>query len=175
MNQGCNQSHIRVMPGSYGDRRPADAARANEGDEPPLSNPVTNLGHRRLATDPHEGSRSEPSSNIGAIAAAVLAILRSDDRADEGIAPSLDVCDISTAELAVPERLADGGYMDAQTSFLYGNARPDVIHKLLLWDDFADALRQIYKNVERPAAEGKLQAIAPKHPFSARKLERAEP
>jgi hypothetical protein len=65
--------------------------------------------------------------------------------------------------------------MDAQTSLLYGDARPDVIHKLLLWDDFAGALRQIYKNVERPAAEGKLQAIASKHPFSARKLERAKP
>jgi len=65
--------------------------------------------------------------------------------------------------------------MDAQTYLLYGNARPDVINKLLLWDDFAGALRQIYKNVERPAAEGELRALAPKHPFSARKLERAKP
>jgi hypothetical protein len=50
-----------------------------------------------------------------------------------------------------------------------------VINKLLLWDDFAGALRQINKNVERPAAEGELRALAPKHPFSARKLERAKP
>src|SRR5690242_9959636 len=64
--------------------------------------------------------------------------------------------------------------MDAQTSLFDGNSRPDVIKKFLLWDDFAGTLRQIYKNVERPAAEGKLQALAPNHPFPARKLERAE-
>jgi hypothetical protein len=26
LNQGFNQSHIRVMPGSHGNRRPVDAA-----------------------------------------------------------------------------------------------------------------------------------------------------
>jgi hypothetical protein len=65
--------------------------------------------------------------------------------------------------------------MDAQTSLFDDNVRPDVINKLLLWDDFAGALRQIYKNVECPAAEGKLHAFAPKYPVPARKLERAEP
>jgi hypothetical protein len=33
---------------------------------------------------------------------AVLAIFKSDDRANEGIAPSLDVGDVSIAKLAVP-------------------------------------------------------------------------
>jgi hypothetical protein len=35
------------------------------------------------------------------------------------------------AKLAIPERLADGGYMDAQTAHLYVNAWPDVIEKFL--------------------------------------------
>ena len=53
MNQGCNQSHIRVMTGSHGDRRLADAPWTKQRDEPFLSNPVTNLGHRRLAANQH--------------------------------------------------------------------------------------------------------------------------
>jgi hypothetical protein len=53
MNQGCNQSHIRVMTGSDGDRRLADAPWTKQRDEPSLSNPVTNLGHRRLAANQH--------------------------------------------------------------------------------------------------------------------------
>jgi hypothetical protein len=84
-NQGCNQSHIRVMTGNHGDRRPADAAWTNYGDEPSLSNPITNLGHRRLAIDQHERSRREPASEIAAITPAVLAIFKSDDYGNEGI------------------------------------------------------------------------------------------
>src|SRR5580692_4405709 len=64
--------------------------------------------------------------------------------------------------------------MDAQASLLYKNARPDVINKLFLWDDFAGALRQIYKNVERPAAERERNAIAAQDPLSARQLKRTE-
>ena len=65
--------------------------------------------------------------------------------------------------------------MNAQTTFFDGNARPDVIKKFLLWDDIAGPLRQICKNVERPASEANLQTLAPEHPFPAGKLERAEP
>jgi hypothetical protein len=53
MNQGCNQSHIRVMTGSHGDRRLVDAPWTKQRDEPSLSNPVVDLGHCRLAADQH--------------------------------------------------------------------------------------------------------------------------
>src|SRR5258705_3947058 len=61
MNQGCNQSHIRVMTGSHGDRRLVDAPWTKQRDEPSLSNPVADLGHCRLAADQHQGWRREPS------------------------------------------------------------------------------------------------------------------
>jgi hypothetical protein len=54
MNQGCNQSHIGVMTVRHGDRRLANALWTKQRDEPPLSNPVTNLGLRHLAADQHE-------------------------------------------------------------------------------------------------------------------------
>ena len=53
MNQGCNQSHIRVMTVSHSDRRLADAPWTKQRDEPSLSNPVTNLGLRHLAVNQH--------------------------------------------------------------------------------------------------------------------------
>jgi hypothetical protein len=53
MNQGCNQSHIRAMTGSHGDSRLVDAPWTKQRDELSLSNPVTNLGHRRLASNQH--------------------------------------------------------------------------------------------------------------------------
>src|SRR5258708_12891867 len=135
MNQGCNQSHIRVMTVSHGDRRLADAPWTKQRDEPSLSNPVTNLGLRHLAANQHWGLRSEPSSGIGTIAPAALAIFKSDNGADERIAPSLDVCDVSIAKLAVTKRLADCGHVDPEAPFLNGYVRPDMIPQLLLRDD----------------------------------------
>ena len=74
MNQGCNQSHIRVMTVSHCDRRLADAPWTKQRDEPSLSNPVTNLGLHHLAANQHWGLRSESSSEIGTIAPVALAI-----------------------------------------------------------------------------------------------------
>jgi hypothetical protein len=135
VNQGCNQSHIHVMTVSHDDRRLADASGAKQGDEPSLSNPVTNLGLRHLAANQHEGLRNESSWEIRPIAPAVLAIFKSVNGADERIAPSLDVCDVSIAKLAVTKRLADCGHLDPEVPFLNGYIRPDVVHQLLLPDD----------------------------------------
>ena len=52
LNQGCNQSHIRVMTGSHCNRL-AGADWTKHGDEPSLSNRVANLGHHRPAFDQH--------------------------------------------------------------------------------------------------------------------------
>jgi hypothetical protein len=82
--------------------------------------PVTNLGQRRLAADRYWGLCGQPSPEIVAIGPPILAIFKLDDRANEGIAPSLDVCDVSIAELAVAKRLADGGNVDSKTPFFNG-------------------------------------------------------
>src|ERR1700751_2388420 len=100
MNQGCNQSHIRVMTVSHGDRRLADASWTKQRDEPSLSNPITHLRLRHLAANLHWRLGSESSSEIGVVAPAVLVIFKSGDGADECVAPSLDVSDVSIAKLA---------------------------------------------------------------------------
>jgi hypothetical protein len=64
------------------------------------------------------GLRSESSSEIGTIAPAVLAIFKSDNGADERVAPPLDVGDVSVAKLAVAKRLADGGNVDSEAPLL---------------------------------------------------------
>ena len=174
MNQGCNQSHIRVMTVSHGDRRLADAPWTKQRDEPSLSNPVTNLGLRHLAANQHWGLRSKSSSEIGTIAPAALAIFKSDNGADERIAASLDVCDVSIAKLAVTKRLADCGHVDPEAPFLNGYVRPDVIHQLLLRDDLTWAVGKIGQNIQRPIPEGKLSTVAPEHPLANRKFKRAE-
>jgi hypothetical protein len=118
--------------------------------------------------------RSESSSEIGTIAPAALAIFKSDDRADERIAPSLDVCDVSIAKLAVTKRLADGGHVDPEAPFLNGYVRPDVIHQLLLRDDLTWAVGKIGQNIQRPIPKGKQSTVAPEHPLANRKFKRAE-
>jgi hypothetical protein len=117
----------------------------------------------------------EPSSEIAAVAPAVVAFFKSDDRTDERVAPSLDVSDVSIAKLAVAKRLADGGNVDSKAPFLNGYVRPDVIHQLLLRDDFTWAVGKIGQNIQRPIPETKHSTVAPEHPLANRKFKRAEP
>ena len=163
------------MTGSHGDRRLADAPWTKQRDEPSLSNPVTNLGLRNLAANQHQGLRSEPCLEIGTIAPAAVAIFKSDNGADEGVAPSLDVCDVSVAKLAVTECLADRGHVDPEAAFLNGYVRPDTIHQLLLRDDLTWAVGKIAQNIQRPIPERKRSAVAPEQPLANRKFKRAEP
>src|SRR6202048_1689512 len=115
MNQGCNQSHIRVMTGGHG------------------------------------------------------------DGADERIAPSLDVCDVSIAKLAVTKRLADCGHVDPEAPLLNGYVRTDVIDELLLRYDLTGAVGKIGQDIQRPVPEGKHSTVAPEHPLANRKFKRAKP
>jgi hypothetical protein len=163
------------MTVSDGDRRLADTPWTKQRDEPSLSNPVTNLGLGHLAANQHWGLRSESSSEIGTIAPAALAFFKSDNGADERVAPSLDGRDVSVAQLAVAKRLANGGNMDSKAPFLNGYVRPDVINQLLLRDDLTWAVGKKDQNIQRPTAEGKHFIVAPEHPLANRKFERAEP
>ena len=106
---------------------------------------------------------------------ALRAASERDDGADERIAPSLDVCDVSVAKLAVTKRLADGGHVDPEAPLLNGYVRPDVIDQLLLRDDLTRTVGKIDQNIQRPTAEGKHSTVAPEHPLANRKFERAEP
>src|ERR1700755_2067032 len=57
-----------------------------------------------------------------------------DDRGDECVAPSLDVCDVAISKLAVTKCLADRGHVDAEAPLLDGHVRPDVVDQLSLSD-----------------------------------------
>src|SRR3984893_506932 len=97
-----------------------------------------------------------------------------DHGADERIAPSLDVCDVAIAKLAVTKCLADRGHVDPEASLLHGHVRPNVIDEVLLCDHLTRTLGKVDQDVERPAAKGQHHTLAPKRPLPARKLEGAK-
>src|SRR5277367_6246071 len=64
--------------------------------------------------------------------------------------------------------------MDAETSLLDHNVRPNVINELFLCHDFAGTLGEIDQDIERPAAQGKHGTISLKDSLAPRKLKRAK-
>src|SRR6266436_5565690 len=112
---------------SQGDGRLADAAGAEQCHEPLISKLVANLADHRFASNHHKRSRREPALLPELIVPALRIACERDHGADERIAPSLDVCDVSIAKLAVTKRLADRGDVDSEAPLLYGYVRPDVI------------------------------------------------
>src|SRR5258706_13615462 len=160
---------------SQGDDSLANTAGAEQRYEPLISKFVANLSDDRFAPNHHDRSHGEPAL-VGELGVAVFrATSERDDGADERIAPSLDVCDVSIAKLAVTKRLADCGHVDPEAPFLNGYVRPDMIHQLLLRDDLTWAVGKIGQNIQRPIPEGKHSTVAPEHPLANRKFKRAEP
>src|SRR6266849_4167948 len=160
---------------SQGNGRLANAARAEQCYEPLISKLVANLADDRFAPNHHDRSHGEPALVPELSVPAFRATSEGDNGADERVAPSLDVCDVSVAKLAVTKRLADRGDVHSKATLLYGYVRPDVIDELLLRDDLTRAVGKIDQNIQRPTAEGKHLTVAPEHPFANRKFERAEP
>ena len=89
------------------------------------------------------------------------AVFDTNDRSYERVASSSNVGDISVAELAIPERLSDGGYVNPEAALLDGDVPPDVIDQILLSDDFAWTFGEIDQNIERPATKRKRDTVAP--------------
>src|SRR5882757_3844190 len=157
-----------------GNGRLANAAGAEQCYEPLISKLVANLADDRFTPNHHDRSHWEPA--LGGILGVPVfrATSERDDGAEERIAPSLDVCDISVAELAVTKRLADCGHVDPEAPLVNGYVRPDVIDELLLCDDLTWAVGKIGQNIQRPIPEGKHSTVAPEHPFANRKFKRTE-
>src|SRR6267154_5141120 len=152
---------------SQGNGRLANAAGAEQGYEPLISKLVANLADDRFAPNHHERSHGEPALVAELSVPAFRATREGDNAADERIAPSLDVCDVAVAKLAVTKRLADYGHVDPEAPLLNGYARPAVIHQLLLRDDLTWAVGKIDQNIEGPAAEGKYFVAPSQDPFPA--------
>src|SRR6266702_4508858 len=160
---------------SQGNGRLADAARAEQCHEPLISQLVANLADDRFAPNHRDRLHGEPALVAELIVPAFRIAGERDHGTDERIAPSLDVCDVSVAKLAVTKRLADCGHVDPEASLLNGYIRPDVIDELLLRDDLTWAVGKIGQNIQRPIPEGKHLAVTPEHPFANRKFERTKP
>src|SRR5712675_1368500 len=160
---------------SQGNGRLANAAGAEQCHEPLISKLVANLADHRFAPNHRDRSHREPALVAELIVPAFRIAGERDHGADERIAPSLDVCDVSVAKLAVTKRLADCGHVDPEASLLNGYIRPDVIDELLLRDYLTWAVGKIGQNIQRPIPEGKHLAVTPEHPFANRKFERTEP
>src|SRR6266851_2628949 len=106
---------------SQGDGRLANAARAEQGYEPLISKLVANLVDDRFAPNHHKRSRREPAFLSGPVVPALRTACERNHGADERVAPSLDVCDVSVAKLAVVKRLADRGHVDPEAPLLDGD------------------------------------------------------
>src|SRR5882757_8930819 len=159
---------------SQGNGRLANAAGAEQGYEPLISKLVANLADERFAPNHHDRPHGEPALVPELIVPAFRAASERDDGADERVAPSLDVCDVTVAELAVTKRFADRGHVDPEAPLLDRYVRPDVVDQLLLCDHLTWTLGKVDQDVERPAAKGQHHTLAPQQPFANRKFERAE-
>src|SRR5882757_9291266 len=158
-----------------GNRRLANTAGAEQSYEPLISKLLADLADDRFAPNHRDRSQSEPALGEELGVPVFRATSERDDGADERIAPSLDICDVSIAKLAVTKRLADCGHVDPEAPLLNGYVRPDVIHQLLLRDDLTWAVGKIGQNIQRPIPEGKHSTVAPEYPLANRKFKRAEP
>jgi hypothetical protein len=83
------------------------------------------------------------------------AVFETDDDANERIAPSIDVCDVAVAELAIPKHLADGGHVNPEDPFFYEDIRPDVFNEFLLGYDLAGTIDETDQDIQGSAAERK--------------------
>src|ERR1700676_2965236 len=119
---------------SQGNGRLANAAGAKQVYERLLSKLVANLADDRFAPNHHDRSHGEPALVPELSVPALRAANEGDNGADERVAPSLDVCDVAVAKLAVTKCLADRGHVDPEAPLLDGYVRPDVIDELLLRD-----------------------------------------
>src|SRR5258708_21863336 len=97
---------------SAGNDRLANAARSKQCYEPLVSKLVANLADHRFAPNYHKRSRREPALLSGPVVPALRTACERDHGADERVAPSLDICDVSVAKLAVTKRLAYRGHVD---------------------------------------------------------------
>src|SRR6202008_2622174 len=109
--------------------RLANAAGAEQCYEPLISKLVANLADDRFAPNHPARSHREPALLPELSVPALPATSEGDNGAYERIAPSLDVCDESVAELAVTKRLADRGDVDSQAPLLDRYVRPNVTHE----------------------------------------------
>src|SRR5229473_4463852 len=106
---------------SQGNGRLANAAGAEQGYEPLILKLVADLADHRFAPNHHERSHGEPALVAELIVPALRTASERDDGADERVASSLDVCDVSVAKLAVTKRLADRGDVDSDAPLLHGD------------------------------------------------------
>src|SRR6202162_6061950 len=84
---------------SQGNGRLANAARAEQCYEPLISKLVADLADDRFAPNHHERSDAEPALVAEIIVPSLRTACERDDRADERVAPPLDVCDVGVAKL----------------------------------------------------------------------------
>jgi hypothetical protein len=94
-----------------------------------------------------------------------VAVVESDHRADERVAPSLDVCDVSVAKLAVTKCLADRRHVDPEASLLDRYVRPDLIPQFLLCDHLTRTLGKVDQEVQGPATKRQHHTLAPQYPL----------
>jgi hypothetical protein len=157
----------------HGDRRLADASGAEQGHKAFRSKVFTDLTQYTVAPNHPSWSRKQHTPLATSSILSSVAV-DSGNNADEGVSPSLNVGDVPVSEFAIAERFADRGHVHPETSLLYVHVGPDAINEVLLCDDLTGTRGEMDQDVKRPAAKGERLTVAPEHPFTDRKFERAE-
>src|ERR1700754_4223849 len=160
---------------SQGNGRLANAAGAEQCYEPLISKPAADLADDRFAPDHRDRSHRKHALVSELSVPALRATCNGGNGADERVAPSLDVCDVSVAKLAVTQCLADRGNTDPEAPLLDGYVRPDVVDQLLLCDHLTRTVGEVDQNIQCTIPERKHLTLAPEHPLANRKFERAKP
>src|SRR6266705_4136480 len=107
--------------------RLANAAGTEQCYEPLFPQLVADLAKHHFTPNHHDRSQGKPALLPELGDPGFCATSAGDNVADERVAPSLDVCDVSVAKLAVIKCLADRGDVDPDAPLLDGHVRPDVI------------------------------------------------
>src|SRR6202051_3596196 len=106
---------------SQGNGRLANAAGAEQCYEPLISKLVANLADHRFAPNHRDRSHGEPALVPELGVPAFRAATEGDNGADERVAPSLDVCDVAVAKLAVTKCFADRDHVDPEAPLFDGH------------------------------------------------------
>ncbi len=136
----------------HGDRRLADAARPDDGDEALRQELCSQRGDGLRPADQQPRGRRErlrlrrPGADSGRAVA-----VRAPDRRGEGVAAAGNVDDVFVR--ALPQRLPQGGDLHPKIGFLDDDVRPDAFDQLPPAHDLARPVDQRDQDVKRAAPQ----------------------
>jgi len=157
------------------DRCLADAARANDADEPPGRDRPLEFVDDRLSSNhpPQNGGQRRPVARVGGRGTGGGDRL-AQDRRDKAIPTARDIGHVVAEGLTLAQSPAQCADLDANDGRLDVDASPDAVEEFVHAHHVALALDETEQDVHRAAAERHRGSLPEQQAFSRAKLERAE-